>query len=364
MRKTLLLSGIAALLSVSSCGLMHDDLQPCAVPPNTYTSVDFLYNYNTENRDLFPEHIGSVSVYVFDSNGNFVIREERSNLHDGNSLTKPGFQIDFSNDVLKPGNSYKVYAIGHGNPGGYEASTSTPGFTNAEDYNNIKSESDFALLLDHENGYVVNDGVLIDSLWTTRQPVILDIPEVVIPKEGDPQEPDRYIKGTVELMRVTNKLEVCFWQEDFPTDINPKNYEIIIESKNGSNHLDFFGNPITTTELTYTPYNVRTENRSNNSGAKACVIAEFGLSRLWLTNDINLTIRDLSTGAETTLSDLPKYLARGNEAFGQYGWSDQEYLDREYDFSIELPFTGEVAKWIQVNVEILGWSKRYQVVNF
>lgn len=363
-KRILLLSGAIAILGLSGCGLMHEDLHPCAVKPDTYTSVKFVYDYNTQNKDLFAEHVGSVSVYVFDENGNFVTREERFNHSTLPGPETPGFQIDFSTDILKPGNKYKVYAIGHGNPAGYEASTTTPGFTNANHYDNISKESDFALILDHEEGNVINGGVLLDSLWTSIRPVILDIPEERVPEEGDIQEPDHYIQGTVELMRVTNKLDVCFWQEEFPAQIDPSNYEIIINSENGSSVLDFEGNPLSSSSLTYHPYTLKAETRSSDQGTKACVIASFGLSRMILNNNVTLTIRDLSSGAETTLSNLPKYLARGNEAYSQYGWNEQEYLDREYDFSIELPFTGAIAKWVQVNVEILGWSKRYQVVNF
>lgn len=357
------LAMIAAVSALSSCSLMHDDLNPCAVKPDTYTSVRFVYDYNTANKDLFAEQVGAVTLYVFDTNGYYLFDVERRNHSSLPGPSTPGFQIDFTTDQLVPGNSYTVYAVAHANPGGYDATMETPGFERITDMAEHHTAADFGLMLQRETGLVPHDNVMLDTLWTTLTPCVLDIPVEKIPEEGDLQEPDHIIQGVVPLMRVTNSLSICFWQADFPTKIDPSRFEVKIDFANGNGNLDITGNLNDDEPLTFHPYRTRVENRTSDNGAKACVIADFGLSRLMLGDDIVLTIRDNESGRETRLENVSKHLARGNEAFRAEGWTDQEYLDREYDYSLEFPFDGPVPKWVQVNVQVLGWSKRFQNEN-
>lgn len=357
---------VAAILStalLSGCSLFHDDLNPCAVKPDTYTSVKFSYDYNTQQKDLFAEQVGAVSLYVFDENGYYLFDIERTNHGSEAGPATPGFQIDFTTDQLVPGHSYTLYAVGHGNPGGYDATQATPGFERITDLASHHTAADFGLLLQRENGDVTNGGVLLDTLWATLTPCVLDIPVERIPEEGDPQEPDHIIQRTLPLMRVTNVLSVCFWQADFPTSIDPNRFEVKVDFANGNGNIGLTGELNDDEALTFRPFRTRLETRSDESGARACVVADFGLSRIMLGDNIVLTVRDNETGHETRVENLSKHLARGNEAFSAEGWSEQEYLDREYNYSLEFPFDGPVPKWIQVNVQVLGWSKRYQIEN-
>lgn len=72
---------IASLMlaaSLTGCGLMHDDLEDCATRPSTHTSVKFVYDYNTQTKDMFNDHVGAVTLYVFDSSGGKIQEIEKT----------------------------------------------------------------------------------------------------------------------------------------------------------------------------------------------------------------------------------------------------------------------------------------------
>jgi hypothetical protein len=76
-----------------------------------------------------------------------------------------------------------------------------------------------------------------------------------------------------------------------------------------------------------------------------------------------LCIRRKSTGQDIAVLNLPEILSEGRTAFEIYNYSPQEYLDREYDYRLELFLKGE--KWekltyLYVCIDVLSWAKRIQ----
>ena len=59
----------------ASCTMMHQDLDDC--PVGLY--LTFAYDYNLERADMFNDHVGSVTVYVYDSTGHYVTKQEEVN---------------------------------------------------------------------------------------------------------------------------------------------------------------------------------------------------------------------------------------------------------------------------------------------
>ena len=66
---------IATLLMVASCDMWHTDTDDC--PIGVY--VKFKYDYNLQRADMFNDHVGAVTLYVYDENGNFVKKFEEAN---------------------------------------------------------------------------------------------------------------------------------------------------------------------------------------------------------------------------------------------------------------------------------------------
>ena len=59
----------------TSCTMMHQDLDGC--PVGLY--LTFAYDYNLERADMFNDHVGSVTVYVYDSTGHYVTMQVEVN---------------------------------------------------------------------------------------------------------------------------------------------------------------------------------------------------------------------------------------------------------------------------------------------
>ena len=75
---------ISGALTVS-CDMMHDETDDC--PTGLYLS--FKYDYNLQRADMFNDHVGAVSVYVFDETGHYVTCREVKNEGGLPSLGRP-----------------------------------------------------------------------------------------------------------------------------------------------------------------------------------------------------------------------------------------------------------------------------------
>ena len=58
---------VATLLMVASCDMWHTDTDDC--PIGIY--VKFKYDYNLQRADMLNDHVGAVTLYVYDENGNY-----------------------------------------------------------------------------------------------------------------------------------------------------------------------------------------------------------------------------------------------------------------------------------------------------
>ena len=61
---------------LSSCDMMteDEDITNCGL------FVTFKYDYNLQRADMFGDHVGGVTLYVFDSEGRFVRTYENNNI--------------------------------------------------------------------------------------------------------------------------------------------------------------------------------------------------------------------------------------------------------------------------------------------
>ena len=60
---------MAALFMTASCkSLIFDDRSGCGHG----VQMNFRYDYNLQRADMFDEHVGEVTVYVFDGQGRYV----------------------------------------------------------------------------------------------------------------------------------------------------------------------------------------------------------------------------------------------------------------------------------------------------
>ena len=82
---------------MASCDMMEQDLDDC--PYGLY--VNFKYDYNLQRADMFNDHVGSVTLYIFDEDGNLVKTQEESNVGGVSPLSDPGYAMHITD--LAPG---------------------------------------------------------------------------------------------------------------------------------------------------------------------------------------------------------------------------------------------------------------------
>ncbi len=75
---------------LASCNdLMHDDLPPCDMG----VDLQFKYDYNVQRADMFKDHVGGLSVFVYDEQGNFIARHDAYNDATSQPLKDPNYAM-------------------------------------------------------------------------------------------------------------------------------------------------------------------------------------------------------------------------------------------------------------------------------
>lgn len=381
------LLAVAALIAGSSCSMMHEDLSDC--PTGLY--VRFVYDYNTARADLWKDHAGYVRLLVFDEKGDLAAVKEVSNSDEAQPLSVYGYAIHFEDGELAPG-SYRLQAIGLQKD--WDSALQTKG---AKYRTNSPARHDELLVhLDHADEplpgtdrHPVSDEAPLDTLWHTLKVMSIpprdgaDIPApmpTTKPYSVYPLE-DQYVTvaeglatfATVSMIRDTKHINIVLHQIDDPADINHNDFDINISDCNKS--LAHDNAPASDTRLHYTPYKSWTtafgsdgsviEDGTTRSGEVTQRTAHFNLmtNRLIHSNDFSnaaqLLVTDKKTGNNVVNINLPSMLAEGRIAY-DYGYSSQEYLDREYDYHLHFFLKGD--KWIycDISINVLSWAMRIE----
>ena len=173
------------------------------------------------------------------------------------------------------------------------------------------------------------------------------------------------------------KIQVLMLQNDIEALQNDPNFSI--EASNGVyivfliiGIISYDNSLLPDEELTYTPYYTWTTEFKDTEGnvKERTAHAALMFSRLiWhpvAENDKNaiLTITNKTTGEEVARINLADFLAQGRGAFEARHYSEQEFLDREYDYKLDFFLQGNQWKYVQLSISILDWSKRIQRVDF
>ena len=120
MKLNRLFLALVSIAMLSSCEMMKEDedLTNCGL------FVTFKYDYNLQRADMFGDHVGGVTLYVFDSDGRYV----RS--YESNDIPSMGMMLDgeyvHAMQILDlPNGKYRFIALA--NQKSYEATLATPG---------------------------------------------------------------------------------------------------------------------------------------------------------------------------------------------------------------------------------------------
>lgn len=376
--KSLQMIVVAALFA--SCDMMKEDRDNC--PTGLY--VNFVYDYNIQRADMFKDHVGSVTLYVFDESDKLVAQRTVN----GSELSVYGYHIHFTEQELAPGHQYRLSAIALEKD--WDAALGTAGAKYRHTTMNIgDNRQNIGVSLDRTPSanpkyFDVSTDAPLDTLWHTQQVMLAtaaDQPTATKYHElangsanTNAIETVQLVKdvptyATVSLIRDTNHLNISLRELDTPENVNADDYEVFILDANGD--VDYQNTVVTPTDsLVYRPYAAWTTtfDAGGTTGVERSAHYDLMFNRLMYntTPDKNavLCIRKKSTGKEVAVINLPYILCEGRIAYEINNYMPQEYLDREYDYRLEFFLRGDRWAYVMVCIDVLSWAKRIQYVEF
>ena len=396
-------------LTLSSCDMMTEDRDDC--PTGLY--VNFVYDYNIQRADMFKDHVGGLTLYVYDESDRLVASKSMG----ADQLSRYGSYMHFSEQELAPGHSYRLMAVAMQKD--WDAALATPGAKYRQTGNGSGSAwNQFFIDLDHQstrslhNFYYVNNAEPLDTLWHTLTTITTpssSMPMTVSPSMLTPAkteytwqrdgsiktngqekvfiEPDVPTYATVSLIRDTKHLNITLRAvNDDPADNQVVDKDYTVEIIDNNSQLDCqnnLSNPKDT--LVYTPYRQWTTTFVGNGQVVSESAAHYDLmfNRLLYKNaSVNedryailnyedipkarnavLIIKKKDTGEIIFGLNLPYILSSGRNYVERY-YHYQEYLDREYDYRLQFIIRGaridEIQLILGTDIHIVSWAKRYQ----
>lgn len=345
------------LTVVTSChDMWHQDYSDC--PNGVY--VKFKYDYNLQRADMFNDHVGQVTLYVFDENGNYITQQTETNSALSSPLKDPNYVMHVEN--LQPG-KYQFLALAGQNAYADQLASGRAKFVRTAPSATGDKMQKLEVNLDHENkgeyDEVVNNSLPLDTLWHGK---LLEAVEVSSSKPS---------YATIPLVRDTKKINVTLRELDDPTQMDINNYDLRITDRNA--HILWDNSLDETDWVVYTPHATwNTDDRTPAFDANGNEMEELGhighadfmTSRILYHDDAaddgRLTITNKVTGQEVATLNLPDILSRLRTSEDIYRYSAQEFLDRGYDYQLDFYLKGDRLAYINISISVLGWSKRIQ----
>lgn len=385
--KTVTFLSAAVLPVLGGCTMIEDKTDDC--PSGLY--VRFVYDYNTARADMFKDHCGYVSLYVYDETGKKVAERTVSHSDGFEPLRRYGYSVHFEEGELAPGR-YRLQAVAMQKD--WEKAEQLPGARHSR--TDVTHSESLCVSLGHDREMIpgtsrhqVSAEAPLDTLWHTLKVSSYaprdgrgepDLHATVKPYSIYPIE-DQYVTvealratyATVSLIRDTKHLNITLRDIDYPDEISHEDYEVRVLDNNA--HLAHDNEVIRTDSLQYSPYAGWTSRLAEGGtiidGDKETPgqrTAHFNVmfNRLSYNADTKksarLQIINRTTGKQVALINLPYTLAEGRIAYDIYNYTPQEYLDREYDYRLDFLLKGGKWYYMDVVINVLSWSKRFQNV--
>ena len=332
---------------VGSCSLMSDDLAPC--PQGL--EISFTYDYNVERADMFPDHVGGLTLYVFDMNGTLVRQQTENNSATAQPLADPLYRMRV--EGLEPGR-YQLLALANQRDQQQLLTASGtryrwPSLQQGDGMNRL------SVSLSVDSAPATDIKEMLDTLWYA--PVNAPLEATV--------ELDQMTPACVSLMRDTKRLHVSLHQLDHPEDCDIDDYDIQITDRNATLLYDNSLDP-QNAEVTYHPFDTWNTyyERTDGSLTEETAHADLDFNRVMLRkaedNPALLTIRHKGDDRIVAEVNLAEILAQGRGAYERDNYSAQEFLDRCYDYHLDFILVDGQWQYITLRIHTLPWAKRIQ----
>lgn len=369
-KAALLLAGTATLLSCQK-HLVFEDEGNC----EDIVEVYLKYDYNIQRADMRPYHVRWANVYAIDEKGNVAAVKTVSPAEaaDKNSTVKF--------DGLQPGR-YTFSAMAMQSPyqnlaKGMDARFRATFPAVGAPISDLKVKLDRTAIPGSDAYAVEAPTSGLDTLWMGRSIK----PQGIIVKKEEDQRGD-VIRDTISLVRDTKYLHLNLHQLDEANraNINHTRYEVEIVDANG--HINHMNDLIADQTLIYTPHAAWTTSMDydgklyNGNEPEGVVIKEraahyeISFSRLMFyasaAEGKNALLRIIDKEEETVVVEinLPYYLSQARGWFETVHYSEQEFLDREYDYHLDFFLTNGSWSYVALKINIMPWVMRIQNINF
>lgn len=332
---------LAAALT-SGCSMVTDDLEPCPAQ----LRVKFVYDYNIKWGDAFAHEVSSVNIWAFNSSGAPVW----SGSADGSQLASGEFYLD---TPLEEGDYDFVAWCGLHDNNQFNLATYNPA---------SKEELEVTLrTIEEEDGIFASRERLSALFHAEMSDVEYEI---------NPNLPTQKIV-TASLMKDTKDIRVILRNIN-GTELEDKDYTVSITIPDNS--LYSWNNDLLPSEtVTYFPWDIRygvtskpEDTDLNDSGTRAdetittiaTLVFDLSTGRLMKNDNSNrdavLTIHRNWDNRDIVKINLIEYLLLIKGHYGDI--SDQEYLDRQDDYSIAFFLDPSSNFYVGGVVFINGWA--------
>ncbi len=313
-------------LTCSACDGIYDDLAPC--PQGV--ELRFVYDYNMEYANAFPKKVDCLTLYVYDSEGNFVT----SRTETSGALADENYRMQLD---LEAGD---YHFVAYGGIACDEASFET-----------VTEPQGGSSLVSLETRMKI-DGDTSDKELHAFYFGDLDMTVTA--------GTETYDSGTVEMMKNTNNVRVTLQQLSGEA-VSDEDFEFSITDDN--THFANDNSLISSGTVTYLPWaqgqmSTGTRAEADDEGEEEVVVAyaEFSCSRLVTGNSPHLVVSRKEDGG--TVIDIPliNYLMLvKSDHYSKMG--SQEFLDRQSEWTLVF-FLDERDEWWTAYIVVNDWTVR------
>lgn len=356
--QTLILKGLigaAGVMMLSSCDSLYDKLQPCPEVEPPMARINLTFTQNMEFEDLFGDQVHCIDLYLFNHGGNLVYE------HHQESETKSTRSVDNQISLsLEPG-YYDIMVYG-----GMFCTQSS--FKMAYDINEDIRIKDLEVTLD-QSFYFDDSDDTGDATEHIDDHSVLEMHDYFFgSQENFYVDESGLTTLTIDLERNTNRINVKLYNSD-NSNIDVNDYRLYIIDDNNTFNSQ---NELTESGLiAYRPYSK--ENIEEDNIPKAS--SSFTVSKLYKNDSYQfgeitpqLVVIDKEIGEESPVvdhQDLMPYLLAAKDAYSNgTSMTDDEFLRRNYEWTIELVIDKENNSWISLTVKIDDWEVRFNNAEF
>lgn len=330
-----LMMAAATLATVlcSGCSMVNDEPVPCPAQ----LRVRFAYDYNLKFADAFANEVKSVNVWAFDESGKPVWSASEA----GDALAAKDFFIE---TPLMEGRYDFVSWCGLKDNASFDLSTYTPA---------SKEELEVALKTLAEDGEQVSSANLPGLFHGMAEGVTYEI---------DPYNPT-YKNVVISLMKDTKDIRVMLQHLD-GSAITNRDFTVTITDNNGeySWNNSLLQSPV----ISYRPWNVKYgevtapgQGETKTVSTVASLLFELSTGRLMADSNAMLTVHRNWDDRDIIRIPLVDYLllVKGHyEDRNGHEIGDQEYLDRQDDYSMVF-FIDKNSNWyIAAGIYVNNWA--------